>query len=96
MTLTEEELKVSKSAVSLAATVFQTPAWRRQAKSMEKALDAGVQPDPKELDFVLTVLEQGRSNYSNSMLDLNGQETNRDRITINAGMLLRDRIRKAA
>lgn len=91
-----QDFAIAEKAVSLAAVSFRTPSWRRLAQKMEKDMKRGEDPDPKDLEFVLTVLEQGRSTYTKSMLNLNKEETDPDRITINTSLSLRDRLRKAA
>lgn len=91
-----QDFAIAEKAVSLAAESFQTPSWRRLAQKMEKTMKAGEQPDPKDLEFILTVLEQGRSTYTKSIRDREGKETHPPRLAIENAIPLRNRLRKAA
>jgi hypothetical protein len=94
--MTPADFEIAKKAVSVAAGTFQTPTWRRPAQKMEKDMEAGQEPDPKDLEFVLTVLDTGKVTYTKSIKDFKGNETHPPRLAIENAIPLRDRLRKAA
>jgi len=63
---------------------------------MRKEAEAGQEPSAKDLILILTVLEQGKSQYTNSMIDGRGNETDPHRLAIEQAIPLRDRLRQAA
>jgi hypothetical protein len=58
----KEETEIISKALDLAATWIATPSWKRRAQALYKAFLDG-QWDAEELDFVLTVIWEGRWNY---------------------------------